>query len=536
MRVELPAHRDDASEERLRLIADDPEDDDRSKDAATARGVARLLATVIVLGVAVVLALHAFVVPGLDTAPTASVGARVADADAREVPSLGRRRAAFPRTSGASYFPTDDGHYPVFRLRASLGKSDKRDSATLGQHHDHRSHHHHRRDASSSPAPTDWVTPTYLISLPGQKTEEDRLEANLVKLVQAHGVAAVSANIRLVPGVDPNLWPKGIDRAVYGLKTVFELLGGDYLEPDFNLIANLPWIKSLAARNDEGRIAPPWDGQLTHHVGCLFAHMAQWQLAKDAGNEHTYLLESDGLNPSLLAIPVGSLGSVARNAPRDYDIVIVNQPLFTGGELFSRFEDKDGNAIEMRRWRQGGVAGLGAYLFSDRFVEKIFKHVAERGADMVDAWLLDRMCSHDSLDENGEFVGFDAPGTVTPALRCYHAVGVQEYSGLGANPNPPQWREGTLPGDAIADVGTLPKIAGESHLPSAADAGALGKRRGASRGARAGKRTEAEEEEREALKYFARESVDARAARAYVEFWAREKEEVDALVAARGIR
>ena len=62
--------------------------------------------------------------------------------------------------------------------------------------------------------------------------------------------------------------------------------------------------------------------------------MAQWQLAKDAGNEHTYLLESDGLNPSLLSIPVGSLGSVARNAPRDYDIVIINQQLFAGGSSF----------------------------------------------------------------------------------------------------------------------------------------------------------------------------------------------------------
>ena len=250
MRVEPRAQRDVASEERLRLIADEPEDDGRSKDAATARGVARLLATVIVLGVAVVLALHAFVSPGLDTAPTASVGARVADADAREVSSLGLRRTMLPQTSGASYVPTDDGHYPVFRPRASLGKSNNRDSSTLGQHHDHHSRHH-RRDKSSSPAPTDWVTPTYLISLPGHKTEEDRLEANLVKLVQAHSVEAVSTNIRLVPGVDPNLWPKGIDRAVYGLKTVFELLGGDYLKPDFNLIANLPWIKSLAARDDE---------------------------------------------------------------------------------------------------------------------------------------------------------------------------------------------------------------------------------------------------------------------------------------------
>ena len=108
-------------------------------------------------------------------------------------------------------------------------------------------------------------------------------------------------------------------------------------------------------------------------------------------------------------------------------------------------------------------------------------------------------------------------------------MGVQEKSGLGAIQSPPQWHEGILPGDAIADAGTLPKIAGESHLLAAADAGALGKRRGR----RAGKRTKAEEEEIEALKYFARESMDARAARAYVEFWAREKEEVDAPVPPR---
>ena len=101
-------------------------------------------------------------------------------------------------------------------------------------------------------------------------------------------------------------------------------------------------------------------------------------------------------------------------------------------------------------------------------MEKIFKHLAERGADMVDAWLLDRMCSHNSLDKNGDFVGFDARGTVTPALRCYRAVGVQEKSGLGAIQSPPQWHEGILPGDAIADAGTLPKRGGESHLPAAA--------------------------------------------------------------------
>ena len=121
--------------------------------------------------------------------------------------------------------------------------------------------------------------------------------------------------------------------------------------------------------------------------------MAQWQLAADEGLSDAYLLESDGLDPSLLSVPVGALGAVAQNAPSDYDIVIINQPLFAGGELFSRFADKDGVAIEMRAWRQEGVAGLGAYLFSDRFVAKIFAHVARHGADMVDAWLIDKMCA-----------------------------------------------------------------------------------------------------------------------------------------------
>jgi hypothetical protein len=38
----------------------------------------------------------------------------------------------------------------------------------------------------------------------------------------------------------------------------------------------------------------------------------------------------------ILAVPVGALGAVAAKAPEDYDIVIVNQPLYAGGELVSR--------------------------------------------------------------------------------------------------------------------------------------------------------------------------------------------------------
>mgnify|MGYP007107965968 FL=1 len=67
----------------------------------------------------------------------------------------------------------------------------------------------------------------------------------------------------------------------------------------------------------------------------------------------------------------GALGSVVRNAPKDYDIVFVNQPLFTGGKLFSRFGDFTGHTVQLHEWEQRGVVGLGTYLFSNRFVDTV---------------------------------------------------------------------------------------------------------------------------------------------------------------------
>ena len=188
--------------------------------------------------------------------------------------------------------------------------------------------------------------------------------------------------------------------------------------------------------------------------------MTHWQLSKDNGFEHSYLIETDGLNPSLIAIPVGALGSVVHNAPKDYDLLLVNQPLFAGGKLFSRFADKDGNMVEIHEWRQEGVAGLGAYLFSDRFVDKVFKHIAENGADMVDAWLVDDMCSRNAVDAHGKFLGFDeetqrkngGKKAVAPVLRCYHAIGVQQVVG-GKDPNPKVFPPGTPASAAAASVG-----------------------------------------------------------------------------------
>lgn len=285
----------------------------------------------------------------------------------------------------------------------------------------------HRSARTKNPTETDWVTPMYLLHVPDDPADEARLRTDLVKLVAAHGVAAVKKNVRLTPTVDAARWPRDLDRAVYALKSVFGELGGDYREPDLTLVKDLSWIKAVDARDARGRLREPWNGDLVaSRVSALFSHMAQWQLARDNGNEHTYVVDArDGLNPWLLSVPVSALGSIAHNAPKDYDVVFVNQPLFTGGRMFSRFPDHAGNTVQLHEWEQRGVVGLGAYLFSDRFVEKVFKHVAAHGADDLDWWLVDRMCTADSVNDAGVFVGFDdAKDATRPMLRCYHALGV----------------------------------------------------------------------------------------------------------------
>ena len=219
---------------------------------------------------------------------------------------------------------------------------------------------------------------------------------------------------------------------VYALKSVFKVLGGDHRRPDFRLVRDLPWVGAVATRDAKtGKLAAPWTHDvLATPLGSLFSHMRVWQSALDANAKRAFFVENgalSGLRPSHLGVPLVALGAVAANAPADADVVILNQPLFggVGEDVVSRFADAFGNAIEIRRWRQRGVAGAGAYMFSDAFVSKVFKHVAKHGADAPDAWLLDAMCASDALDARGAFVGFDARDAVAPALRCYKASGAR---------------------------------------------------------------------------------------------------------------
>ena len=80
-------------------------------------------------------------------------------------------------------------------------------------------------------------------------------------------------------------------------------------------VRKLPWVDHFF--NDRTKkggllVNPDWPDRFTHHIGCLFAHMAAWQQALDAGNEHTIIFETDALDVSLFGVPIESLGKAVQ--------------------------------------------------------------------------------------------------------------------------------------------------------------------------------------------------------------------------------
>jgi len=187
-----------------------------------------------------------------------------------------------------------------------------------------------------------WTAPTYFITLdrPGEaKTIAPALEA----LVDAYGGDAVRRNVRATMGVDITTWPKNIDVAEYAVSGAVALARAakagsrkpkemasdsesDVRVTDEAILEGLPWLDILTRRDDRGEITDPELLSRAHHFGCLLAHLAQWQMALDVGNEDTMVFESDGFLPGLLGVPVSALGAVQRHAPADYDIVFLHHP------------------------------------------------------------------------------------------------------------------------------------------------------------------------------------------------------------------
>ena len=227
---------------------------------------------------------------------------------------------------------------------------------------------------------------------PRQTRRERDDRPALRSLAETHGTSAVIHNVRATPGVDIPEWPRRLDVAEYAVSGI--LAQTEHPEDMKEAFENLPWLNYLTNRDPKtGKVTDPDVLLRQHHVGCLFAHLAQWQLAADSGNKHTFIFESDGFLPGLLAVPVAALGDIQHQAPEDYDIVFLHHPGEIVGPKVKEFRTALGDEVELYEYNEPkSPSGLSGYLVSDRFVRKMQALVASRGADMVDAWLMDHLC------------------------------------------------------------------------------------------------------------------------------------------------
>jgi len=272
-----------------------------------------------------------------------------------------------------------------------------------------------------------WDTPTHLMARPGSQQDRDDLKVTLSKLLTNHDVELVSKNVKITASVNPKMWPEGLDRSVYALKTVFEVLGYDYLHPDFSALKGLDWIEAPNSRDLDGKIAGAW-AALSKHVGTLFGHMYQWQLAKDAGNNYTIIVDTGGLSPSTLGVPVSSFGAIVDHAPEDFDVILLNAyPGVTGSHTVVEFPDHKGNDLKLSTWNSPGHTGLSSYIISSTFPDRVFEYAAKKGAGYLESWIVDDLCTHPSCDAAGNIVGLKALTATQPLLKCYRAHGVIDH-------------------------------------------------------------------------------------------------------------
>ena len=262
-------------------------------------------------------------------------------------------------------------------------------------------------------------------------------------LGEAFGAESVAARAHLTPAVVAAAWPEGEALPRYALKEIRRLVsarvgeekkGGD-AETEAAMRA-LPWVDHFTRRAEDGSLVrdESWPENFDHHVGCLFAHMLVWQLAKDAQEAFAespssgttgvgggaFVFESDGASSANLAVPFSSLQFAADAAPADFDVLFVNK--LEDPSLDTRFpwrsdrvhvavDETTGATIDFFRYRNSFAAGISGYVIAPSFLEKAHARIAASGADMVDAWLY-KLCG-DAVSETDDDATF---------LRCYAAV------------------------------------------------------------------------------------------------------------------
>lgn len=307
-------------------------------------------------------------------------------------------------------------------------------------------------------------TPVLVMALdsPG----EDEKVSGIFRTVAAHhGDTAANLRsrgvLRRVAGVNAYAWPDRIEDAAFAVKSIEAVLEA---QPNLGRrLIDLSWIGDLATARTDRRLRgrfPEEHAFLGHHAGCLFGHMRQWQTAKELDVDAVIVLESDALSSGLTTPPSAWQDAVDR-LPSDFDLAFINHHGAGPGALVDTFEARgwlNGVAggehprYQIFRWdRDVGAAGLQGYVASRKFVNEIFHKIAwDGGADMVDAWLMGRMCGTRDPDGNLK-------------LTCYHVVPAKGPNALKA---PSEWLGGVVTRETTEEASKAGTIADDAGAAS----------------------------------------------------------------------
>ena len=241
----------------------------------------------------------------------------------------------------------------------------------------------------------------------------------------------LAETVSISQGIDAKKWPKDIANAEYAVKDIRKLFHKKVKDgtvfasdvKDFYQLMGL--LKHIDTRKADGTLDQfSVDRGLSHHVGCLYAHLYQWQWVKDQGWPIAWIMESDG--NKMTNVPFWAVQTLTENMPKEADMLFLQnfnkEPGFEGPHFKSVGVRGPNGAfakidIYKMNTRASALSGLQSYVITQSFIKKAHNFIATYGADMVDAFTAGNMCAYKDWWNQA-----DISKGEKPILNCFQAL------------------------------------------------------------------------------------------------------------------
>lgn len=243
-------------------------------------------------------------------------------------------------------------------------------------------------------------TPMMIIALDASVKDQKKALDLKASIERSYRLEPTQSLVTLESATYPARWPETIELADEAVEELTKL----------RPYRALYYIQSLHSAHKNNDTLPHAAMGVSHHIGCLFSHMRMWRLHAKRHNQWSFIFESDG--GWWLGAPPKHLQSIVDHAPHRADLIFTKRGFVNSGQFVKQWKSGEDMMYMYRVNRMIGGAGLSSYLIGPNFVDKIYEQIVfHRGADMVDAWLMLRMCS--TKDERYT--------TYKSRINCFHA-------------------------------------------------------------------------------------------------------------------